>query len=194
MSYLFRYYSKQYDGFMKLFKLDKTDKIIEYLGELKNKKVIDIGGGTGTLAAKLVIKGANVTIVDPEKNMTNIAKTKNNKINVLNEYSNKISLDSGEADVIIIRDAFHHILQKEETLSECKRLLKKNGIILICEFDKNKIIAKLIAIFEILCFEKITMLTKEELRKLMKTYFKEESLISITSCEFIYVGIKTDSK
>ncbi|MGL4991620.1 MAG: class I SAM-dependent methyltransferase [Sarcina sp.] len=190
MSYLFKYYSKQYDGFMKLFKLDKTDKIIECLGVLKNKKIVDIGGGTGTLAEKLINAGADVTIVDPEKNMTNIAKTKNRNIKILNEYSNKISLGDGEADVIIIRDAFHHISSKGETLSECQRLLKKNGLILICEFDKSNIIARLIALFETLCFEKITMLTKDELRKLMKAYFNEEFLINITSYEFIYIGIK----
>ena len=171
MSYLFKYYSKQYDGFMKLFKLDKNEKIIEVLGDIFNKEIVDIGGGTGTLASKFIDLGARVSIVDPEERMTSIAKEKNNKINILNEYSNGISLSDNSIDIIIMRDAFHHIMSKKETLKECKRLLKKDGEILICEFDKKHIISRLIAIFEKSCFEKIQMLTNDELKELGKVYF-----------------------
>ncbi|MGL4453218.1 MAG: class I SAM-dependent methyltransferase [Sarcina sp.] len=188
MSYLFKYYSKQYDGFMKLFKLDKNENIIEVLGDISKKKILDIGGGTGALAIKLLKRGADVMIVDPEQNMTKIAKQKNNKIEILNEYSNSISLNDNSMDIIIMRDAFHHIIRKKETLEECKRILKQDGKILICEFDRKHIVSKLISIFERVCFEKIEMVTKEELKALGEYYFTEEELISLTAYEFIYLA------
>ncbi|MGL4760805.1 MAG: class I SAM-dependent methyltransferase [Sarcina sp.] len=188
MSYLFKYYSKQYDGFMRLFKLDKNEKIIKSLGDISNKRIVDIGGGTGTLASKLIDLGANVVIVDPEENMTSIAKEKNNKVHILNEYSNKVSLEDSSIDIIIMRDVFHHIMSKKETLEECKRLLRKDGKILICEFDRRHIISKFIAMFEKACFEKIEMLTRAELKEFGREYFKYEKLINVTAYEFIYLA------
>lgn len=190
MSYLFKVYSKQYDGFMKGFKLDKNETIIDALGDVSNKLIADIGGGTGTLADKLINLGAKVIIIDPEKKMTDLAKEKNKKIKVLNEYSDKLSLKDGSIDIIIMRDAFHHIMKKKETLDECRRVLKKNGKILICEFDKSHIRAKVIAIFERCCFEKIDMVTKDELKNLGKSYFENEIIIESSSYEFIYLAKK----
>lgn len=188
MSYLFKCYSRQYDKFMKLFSLDKNEKIIEVLNDVTNKNILDIGGGTGSLASELQSLNANVVIVDPEKNMTDIAKEKNNEIKILNEYSNKISLANNSVDIIIMRDSFHHIIAKKETLEECSRLLKDEGKILICEFDRKHIVAKGIAIFEKLCFEKIKMLTKNELKIMASKYFKDEELIKVTNYEFIYLA------
>ena len=74
MSYLFKFYSKQYDKFMKKFNLDKNEVIIQRIKDINRLDILDIGGGTGTLAKELISLGANVTILDPEINMTKIAK------------------------------------------------------------------------------------------------------------------------
>ncbi|WP_157453651.1 hypothetical protein [Clostridium sartagoforme] len=47
MSYLFKYYSKQYDKFMKIFHLDKNKEIIKVIKDVNNLDILDIGGGTG---------------------------------------------------------------------------------------------------------------------------------------------------
>lgn len=67
MSYLFKYYSKQYDKFMKTFHLDKNKEIIKVIKDVNNLDILDIGGGTGTLSDILINLGADVTILDPEK-------------------------------------------------------------------------------------------------------------------------------
>lgn len=190
MSYLFKYYSKQYDNFMKRFSLDKNESIIKNLKNIANLKVLDIGGGTGTLAIDLISLGAYVTILDPEENMTNIAREKCKDINVINGYSNNIALVDSSVDIVIMRDAFHHILKKEKALEECKRVLKDSGKILIYDFDKNNLISKLIFIFETLCFEKIEMLSLYEIKELTYKYFKNSKIISISKYEYIYLGEK----
>lgn len=190
MRYLFRYYSKQYDKFMKKFKLDKNEVIIKTLKNIHRLEVLDIGGGTGTLAKDLISLGAKVTILDPEINMTKIAKEKSKEIKIVNGYSDDIRLKDSSIDLIIMRDSFHHIIEKEKTLEECKRLLKGDGRILIYEFDKNNIISKLIFIFETLCFERIKMLSIDEMRKLTCRYFKNNEVIKISKYEYIYLGRK----
>ena len=188
MSYLFKYYSNQYDKFMKKFNLDKNELIIKNLKNINGLKILDIGGGTGTLAIDLVSLGGKVTILDPEKNMTNIARKKCKELKIINGYSNNIDLGDSSIDIVIMRDTFHHILKKEKTLVECKRVLKDSGKILIYDFDKKRLISRLIFIFETLCFEKIEMLSIDEIRELTYMYFKNSKLISISNYEYIYLG------
>ena len=69
MAYLFKYYARIYDRFMRRFKLDTNEVLLESLGELKGKRILDLGGGTGTLADKLQHMGGDVTLIDPQKEM-----------------------------------------------------------------------------------------------------------------------------
>ena len=190
MSYLFKFYSKQYDKFMKKFNLDKNELIVQGIKDVNGLEILDIGGGTGTLAKELISLGGNVTILDPEVNMTNIAKEKSKEIKVINGYSDNINLEDSSIDIIIMRDSFHHINKKEETLKECKRILKKEGKILIYEFNKKSLIGKVIFAFETLCFEKISMLTINEMKELSYKYFKTGEIIEVSKHEYIYIGIK----
>ena len=190
MSYLFKFYSKQYDKFMGKFKLDKNELIIKNLKDISGLQILDIGGGTGTLAKEIISLGGNVTILDPEINMTNIAKEKSEKVKVINGYSDNIPIVDSSIDVIIMRDSFHHINQKEKTLKECRRILKKHGRIIIYEFDRKSFKGKVIFIFETLCFEKINMLSIDEMKEITYKYFKYGEIIRISKYEYIYIGSK----
>lgn len=190
MSYLFKYYNKQYDKFMKIFSLDKNEVIIKVLGDIKSLEVLDIGGGTGTLASELIKRGANVTILDPEVKMTNIAKEKNSKVNIINGYSTNINLNDSSIDLVIMRDSFHHIVDKESTLKEIKRVLKVGGKTLIYEFDRTHIITKIIFIFERCCFERVKMLSRDEMKFLASGYFNNSKIFDVSGYEYIYLGEK----
>lgn len=189
MSYLFKYYYKQYDKFMSIFKLDKNNAIINALGNVNSLNILDIGGGTGTLASSIINLGGVVTIVDPEVKMTDVAKLKNTSVNIVNSFADNIPLESSSIDLIVIRDAFHHIIEKEKALNECKRLLKPNGRLLIYEFEKSHIITKLIFIFEKSCFEKVKMLSKIEMETLASPYFKKMDIVKVSNYEYIYLGV-----
>ena len=190
MSCLFKFYSKQYDKFMEKFKLDKNELIIKTLKDIHGLEILDIGGGTGTLAKELISLGGNVTILDPEINMTKIAKEKSKEVKIINGYSDNIPIGDSSIDIIIMRDSFHHIDKKEKTLQECKRILKKSGKIIIYEFDKKSFIGKVIFIFETLCFEKIKMLSINEMKRITYKYFKNGEIIEISKYEYIYIGSK----
>jgi hypothetical protein len=84
MSYLFRYYAKVYDRFMSRFHLDDDSVILRMIGS-GNKKIADIGGGTGRTADKLIRMGHSVTIIDPCQSMTKRAKKRNPRIRIINE-------------------------------------------------------------------------------------------------------------
>ena len=113
MSYLFRYYAGVYDRFMDRFNLDDDSIIIDIIGP-GNKKVADVGGGTGRTADKLVKLGHFVTIIDPSIPMANRAKKRNNNIKIINQ-SMPFSLQE-KYDVILFRDCLHHIKEQRKTM------------------------------------------------------------------------------
>ena len=85
VAYLFKYYARIYDGFMRKFKLDSNEALLESLGDIKGKRILDLGGGTGTLADSMQRMGASVILIDPQKEMTAIAKEKNPKLIIYNK-------------------------------------------------------------------------------------------------------------
>ncbi|GAB6169260.1 hypothetical protein JCM1393_17200 [Clostridium carnis] len=187
MSYLFKYYSKLYDPFMNFFNLNNINPLLNTLSSVSNLNIVDIGGGTGTLASKLIDLGAKVTIVDPEKNMTNIAKNKNPKIKISNNYSINMPIENSSIDIIVIRDCLHHISDHKTTLIECNRILKPDGKLIIQDFNKSHIITTIIFLFERLCFEKTKMISKDNLNKLTLNLFKNSNIVDISPYEFIYI-------
>lgn len=192
MSYLFKYCARGYDKFMKKFKLDVSDEIIKNLGSVEGKKILDIGGGTGTLANQLQLKGAEVTLVDPSVEMTQEAKEKNKEIFV---YAKTLQEAGSELkqeyfDKVIMRDALHHIREADEVMALSYKYLKPGGEIIIWEFNINSFKAKFIWFCETLCFEKSHMFTPETLSRLCSPYFKTLELNRDYDYEMLYRGEK----
>ena len=194
MSYLFKYYAGVYDSFMKKFNLDRNEEILKSLGDVGDKKILDLGGGTGTLSDLLQRKGAEVTLVDPSIEMVEKAQLKNPHLivygNTLQDLEGK--LQKKYFDTIIIRDALHHMRKPEEAIALSHRYLKPDGEILIWEFNIKYLKAKLIWLFEFLCFERCHRFTVEKLRQLCLPYFIEEELKDERKLEILYRGRKRD--
>ena len=108
MSYLFDSYAKIYDHFMRLFHLDDTS-VIEHKLSKGQYHILDVGGGSGTLAADLQAAGHQVTIVDSSLSMLKEAKKKNTNVKLIHASIQK-GLPINKVDVIICRDCLHHLM------------------------------------------------------------------------------------
>lgn len=195
MSYLFRYCAGSYDKIMKQFKLDLSDIILENIGNITGKKILDIGGGTGTLANLLQCKGAELTLVDPSVEMTQKAREKNKDIMIYTKSLQDLDdkLQGEYFDKVIIRDALHHIENVDEILALSYKYLKPRGEILIWEFNRNSFKAKIICFLERLCLEKSRMFTPESLSQMCDPYFKKMQLNLSNGFEMLYKGEKREN-
>ena len=137
MSYLFDSYAKIYDHFMRLFHLDDTS-VIEHKLSKGQYHILDVGGGSGTLAADLQAAGHQVTIVDSSLSMLEEAKKKNTNVKLI-----------------------HASIQK--CLKLMLNYLNNNGFILIHDFNQRAFRIKLLFLFERCCFEKIKPVKPEQL-------------------------------
>lgn len=187
MSYLFNYYAKSYDSFMKFFKLDNQNTILELLSDQYNRNICDIGGGTGVLAEALIKRGHQVTIIDPSVQMTSIAKMRNKNIAVINKPIQEVDFIM-EFDFIIFKDTFHHISEQKEVLAKCYDMLKKGGQVIIQDFSPKSVQTKIIFLFETCCFEKIYPIIDTVLAQMMDDIGYKGTVMKLSKRDYIVTG------
>ncbi|QSR86008.1 methyltransferase domain-containing protein [Candidatus Methylacidiphilum infernorum] len=118
-------------------------KMINLLGIKPADQVLDIGCGTGKLAlhvSEIVGPRGRVIGIDPLVCRVEIAK-KRAKANLLFEVGSSDDLyrfADNSFDCVYLNSVFHWIEKKEETLTEIKRILKKEGKLGLTTGDKNQ--------------------------------------------------------
>jgi SAM-dependent methyltransferase len=125
------------------------------LGELLNLPIngliLDVGGGTGRIASRLVGFAGAVIVADVSLGMLNQAQQKASLIPVCSA-SEALAFPDNWFERILIVDAFHHVSSQRETARELWRVLKPGGRLVIQEPDIRALAVKLIALAEKLLF------------------------------------------
>ena len=103
--------------------------IFKIIGEIKlkrNLKILDFGAGSGVNTEMLSVFG-KVDVFEKNKIALNFLR-KNIKIN--KSFSN-LTMKENHYDFILLADVIEHIKKPKNTLAFLKKILKKNGYILI---------------------------------------------------------------
>ena len=109
--------------------------IHQVLNDDKNKRILDIGAGTGAYSVLLSNEGYQVNAVELVNHNIEIFKQKKSNAKVI--QGNALDLNMFEDnyfDVVLLFGPMYHLLKKEEkiqALKEAKRVVKKDGTILI---------------------------------------------------------------
>src|SRR3989344_738686 len=75
--------------------------VLELLGDIKGKRILDYGSGSGKFSRVLAEKGAEVVAVDPTENMLVLARTQNcQRINYQRIVDNDISFVDAINDAV----------------------------------------------------------------------------------------------
>lgn len=120
-------------------------KLIEYAFIHRNSKVLDFGCGTGTLTimTKEYQPMANVSGIDVDIQILNkaIVKVRKKELDIfLTDYDGStFPFQSNNLDNIISCLVFHHLGtdKKRQILSECFRVLTKDGRLTIADFGRS---------------------------------------------------------
>ncbi|MFW9900372.1 MAG: class I SAM-dependent methyltransferase [Candidatus Thorarchaeota archaeon] len=122
-----------------------NQKFIKMLGNVKGKKILDIGCGRGNLSFYLAQKGAHVVGIDLSKNFIDFCKNEMKRLNLEIDFrimnAQIPDFEDGSFDLIVGSRIVHHLPDIELFFRECKRILKRKGHIIFIEpLKKNPIV------------------------------------------------------
>jgi ubiquinone/menaquinone biosynthesis C-methylase UbiE len=106
------------------------------LPNLKNKKILDLGCGNGTMSKYFIDNGAySVLAIDISTNMINEAKEKNSNEKITYKVCSMedISKIKDKFDLVYSSLAFHYIEDFDKLIKEIYNLLNNNGILLFSQ-------------------------------------------------------------
>ena len=128
---------------------------------------VDVGGGTGALAARLAAAlDAHATVLDPTPEMLRYVQEGANLSAVLGE-AETMPFDDHSFDALVITDAFHHLRDQELAAAEFARVVKPGGRVLVLDLDREGSAVWFAIWGERLLGEPAAFLTPEGMRALM---------------------------
>ncbi|MFQ5867917.1 MAG: corrinoid protein-associated methyltransferase CpaM [bacterium] len=143
----------RYDKGIRILTLGKLDKVYDRLTShiKRGQRVLDLGCGTGALTLRSAQKGAKVKGIDVSSHMLEIAQKQAAEANLEQNIEfcemGVAELGSEEAesyDVVMSGLCFSELTADELifTLKEVKRILKREGLLLIADEVRPKRISK----------------------------------------------------
>lgn len=119
------------DGFFEAYTSPENRMILSILGDIKGKKILELGCGAGEASVYFARKGADVTAADISNGMLEVVQKVAEKYRVSLQtkkcYSHKIDFEDESFDIVYAANLLHHV-DIESTVVEVHRVLKKGGI------------------------------------------------------------------
>jgi len=132
-------------GIDKSWRTKACKKAFELYGRTSIDKIVDVACGTGDMilfwkeiANKKNINLKNIVGVDPSVGMMEVGKKKLPEVDFIEAYATSMPIDSNTADIVSISYGIRNVVQRQEAFIEFARVLKKDGLVVISEFTKNK--------------------------------------------------------
>lgn len=144
----------------------------------KKGKILDLGCGYGILANFLALSSSGREVMGVDTDVKKITNASKGISNTSFKVADATKMRIKDFDVIILHDVLHHLnsyKDQEKLISDCKQMLKKNGILLIVDVDNKpfwKLILGRIADFLMYSGAPVYYRYKNEMIKLLKQYFK----------------------
>ena len=120
-------------------KWQKPETVVQFLGDLKNKTIIDIGAGTGYFEFRMNEPTARIIAADVDDRFIEYINKRIAKEQAFNIRARKAEyehppVNSEEADVVFMVDVYHHIENRVAYFKQVKQGLKKGGSLVIVDF------------------------------------------------------------
>lgn len=179
---------KYYDKFMAMFNLYKHEEIKSAANIDEHDIVVDIGGGTGKLAKYICNSCKTVYVLDESEQMLSMVNQGKNLV-CIRGNALKTPFEDNSIDIVILSDVFHHIKEQKDLIVEINRILKYGGKIVMMDFNRKHIKAKLLRAFEFTLFGRLFFKTKDEVRGLLEECFYIQRFYD-KGYYFIFVGEK----
>ena len=109
-----------------------TKTMLEYIGNIKNKIVLDMGCGDGLDSIKYLEMGAKVIGLDPSEYMIEQARRNlKDRVEFLVGGYENIPLKDKSVDLLVGRYSLHYLKEFDKAYKEIRRVLKDGGFFVL---------------------------------------------------------------
>jgi ubiquinone/menaquinone biosynthesis C-methylase UbiE len=157
-----------YDTLMKAVHKRQGTHLLDELAPWDGKAVLDVGGGTGRLAAQMMESGADVWLLDTSVQMLRRAQQVLPKERCILGNATAMTFQDRMFDAVITVDAIHHIRAQEKMLAETFRVLTPGGVFAVLDFSPDSPRVRTLARLERLVGEPALFLTPAGLDDMLK--------------------------
>ena len=131
-------YASQYDEKKTFLDSFENNILGRFFQELKGKKVLDVGCGTGRTISDLKKAGANVVGVDPSEEMLKIAKKKFSSVEMFAGEIENLPFEDESFDVVVTLFVIAHLKTLDKAFQEIYRVLKPGGVFIVSNINQKK--------------------------------------------------------
>jgi len=131
--FFYEQFADQFDSVVNMYDTNKRLQVVyeELLTEnLKGKKVLDAGCGTGWFSRAAVERGATVTSMDIGPGLLKQVAKKCKSTRVVGSIM-EMPFKAKTFDVVVTSEVIEHVPQPFEALKECYRVLKPGGTLVL---------------------------------------------------------------
>ena len=97
--------------------------------------VLDVGGGTGGVSARLRDRVRRVVVIDPSEPLTRRGRQRNPRLGFTVGDGRALPIRDASADRVLLVEVLHHVADAEALLVEAVRVLRPGGAILVEESE-----------------------------------------------------------
>lgn len=121
----------------------KPDEVIALLGDIQDKKIMDIGAGTGYFSFRMADKGARVIAADVDERFLEYIEEKKKQTGTTPLVTRKVPYDDPElkeqeADAVIIVNTYHHIEDRVPYFRKVRNGLVPDGKLMVVDYKKEE--------------------------------------------------------
>ena len=105
--------------------------ILRHMGDLRGKRVLDVGAGLGESSVYFALRGAAVTATDLSPRMVETAvrlgRLHGVEIDGVVTAGESLAVDAAAYDVVYVANTVHHVADRDELFRQLHRALKPGG-------------------------------------------------------------------
>lgn len=187
----FSVYAPIYDPFVRLMRVAPVPPLLELLKLQAHEALLDVGGGTGRVAAKAAEFTRETIVLDPCEAMLKRVPALPN-LRTVHGRAQDLPFEDGRFDVVLCVDALHHIKDATAAVGEMARVLRPGGRVLIQEFDVRGWRGKAVAAFEHLFVDHSRFVEPEQLVGIFSALGIHGTWQRRSWLEYTYLGVKAE--
>lgn len=127
-----------YDKKEKYLNSFEKGKFLSLLPEIKDKKILDVGAGTGRVSLPLALAGAQVTALDVSEKILEVLKRKNKKIATVVGEAENLPFENESFDIVTAAFLVVHLKDPKIFFDEVYRVLKPDGLFLVSNINQKE--------------------------------------------------------